>query len=149
MGYGFNENELRKTITIQVDKDGFQKKTVTYGKQEEVVPMRADVNVDADPLDNTKANVTLLVVDLPEEASAVYALPSDTDDEWELDIGDDLEYSVSGSYIASSREFEAVGAAELADTGVDVSSTIYYQIYAVDSDSAVVDRLKLTVSTGS
>lgn len=30
--YGFNENELRKTITTQIDKDGFHKETVTYGK---------------------------------------------------------------------------------------------------------------------
>lgn len=30
--YGFNENEVRKTITTQIDKDGFHKQTVTYGK---------------------------------------------------------------------------------------------------------------------
>lgn len=30
--YGFNPNELRKTIVTQIDKDGFHNRTVTYGK---------------------------------------------------------------------------------------------------------------------
>lgn len=30
--YGFNPNELRKTIVTQIDKDGFHNTTVTYGK---------------------------------------------------------------------------------------------------------------------
>ena len=30
--YGFNENEVVKTITDMIDKDGFHKQVVTYGK---------------------------------------------------------------------------------------------------------------------
>ena len=30
--YGFNENEVRKTIVTQIDKDGFHKETVIDGK---------------------------------------------------------------------------------------------------------------------
>lgn len=33
--YGFNENEVRKTIVTQIDKDGFYKETVIDGKSSE------------------------------------------------------------------------------------------------------------------
>ena len=46
--YGFNENEVRKTIVDMIDKDGFHKETVYDGKYESgtVAPFGVGIHSD-------------------------------------------------------------------------------------------------------
>ena len=140
--YGFNENELVKTVTDMIDKDGFHKQVITYGKPEpEVPPIAAGTVASANAVDATKFDVTLIVTDVPEDA-LVYAKASATDDDYDLDIGDELESSALASYIALDTEISGISAVLGVDSAVTGGGTVYYHVYAVDVDSIVLDRTK-------
>lgn len=148
--YGFNENELRKTTTVMVDKDGFHKEVVSYGKPKPA-PISAGAAISENGTDATESDITLLVMNVPvnpdpesENPNAlVCVLPSDTDDEWEHEIGDTIE-SLSG-YLAATMVFGDVNAALVVDEGLDAGDKVYFQIYATDDDYKVLDRAKIAV----
>lgn len=151
--YGFNENELRKTITVMVDKDGFHKEVVSYGKPApaQPTPISAGAAISENATDATESDITLLVMNVPvnpdpesENPNAlVYVLASTTDDEWANDIGDTIA-STSG-YLTATMIFGDVNAALTVDEGRDAGDKVYFQIYATDDEYKVLDRTKITV----
>ena len=148
--YGFNEKELRKTTTVMVDKDGFHKEVVTYGKPKPA-PISAGAAISENATDATESDITLLVMNVPvnpdpesENPNAlVYVLASDTDDEWANDIGDTIA-STSG-YLTATMIFGDVNAALTVDEGLDAGDKVYFQIYATDDEYKVLDRTKIAV----
>lgn len=148
--YGFNENELRKTITVMVDKDGFHKEVVSYGKPAPT-PISAGAAISENATDATESDITLLVMNVPanpdpesENPNAlVYVLASNTDDEWENDIGDTIA-STSG-YLTATMIFGDVNAALTVDEGLAAGDKVYFQIYATDDEYKVLDRTKIAV----
>lgn len=148
--YGFSEKELRKTTTVMVDKDGFHKEVVTYGKPKPA-PISAGSAISENGTDNTKSDITLLMMNVPNNPdpesenpnALVYALASDTDDEWAHEIGETIE-SLTG-YLAATMVFGDANAALTVDEGLDAGDKVYFQIYATDDEYKVLDRTKITV----
>ena len=144
--YGFNENEIVKTVVDMVDKDGFHKEVVTYGKPEpepeqEVAHIELATHLSANAVGSEKSDATLLVINVGEDAD-VYVKPDSTDSDYELDIGDVLENPNGGSYLSANVVFSSIGAVLVVDEALTSGSTVYYQIYTVDSEYKVLDRAK-------
>lgn len=141
--YGFNENELVKTITTMIDKDGFHKDVVTYGKPEPV-HISTGTATSANAVDGTKVDVTLVTINVPEDA-AVYFKAFDSDDEYEFEVGDEIESSDLLTYTEADTEVSGIGAAIGVDSAVTGGAKVYYQVYAADDENVVLDRAKVEV----
>ena len=144
--YGFNENEIVKTVVDMVDKDGFHKEVVTYGKPEpepepEVAHIEVATHLSTNAVESEKSDATLLIINVGEDAD-VYVKPGSTDSDYELDIGDVLENPNGGSYLSANVVFSSIGAVLVVDEALTSGSTVYYQIYTVDSEYKVLDRAK-------
>ena len=72
----------------------------------------------------------------------MYVKPDSTDSDYELDIGDVLENPNGGSYLSANVVFSSIGAVLVVDEALTSGSTVYYQIYTVDSEYKVLDRAK-------
>ena len=141
--WGFNENELAKTITTMIDKDGFHKEVVTYGKPEPA-HIATGTATSANAVDATKFDVTLVTINVPEDA-AVYFKAFDSDDEYEFEVGDEIESSDLLTYTEADTEVSGIGAVLGVDSAVTGGATVYYQVYAADDANVVLDRAKVEV----
>ena len=142
--YGFNKNELVKSVVDMVDKDGFHKEVVIYGKQgyTGIKTGLMDLFVDPDEMASDFAHPNLITVNVPDGAE-IYALSSETDDSWALNIGDTLDDT--SSFIDENTVIPGINAVRIVDSSYQDGTTVYYQIYAVDSEYKVLDRTKITV----
>ena len=141
--YGFNESEIRKSIIDMIDKDGFHKEVVMNGapKALHMATGLLDLVVSG-ALSNDFFYVHILSVNVPEGAE-LYMLPSETDDDWALGIGDTLEDTTG--YVHNNTEIAGTDAVRSISSSYEEGTTVYFQIYAVDSEFKVLDRTKLTV----
>lgn len=145
--YGFNENELRKTIVTAIDKDGFHKKTLFEGKSESAdKKMEAEIAF-VDFLGLQNAALVINVPNNPDSGSSnplarLYALTLIEDGEWVYDIGDTLDgpglKTVYSPFVTSA---DLNAAAFAFDIGYGESKFI--QIYATNDDDVVIDRVRL------
>lgn len=144
--YGFNENELVKTVTTMIDKDGFNKKVVTYGKPEPPKPAPIEVGTlsGANGSDATKFDVTLVVINVPEDADIYFKL-FNSDDEYEFEVGDTIESSDLATYTEADTEISDIAAVMGVDAALTGGAKVYYQVYAVDAESVVLDKAKAEV----
>lgn len=147
--YGFNENEVKRTIVDMIDKDGFHKETVYDGKYEfgTVAPFGAAGISDAGEgnIDDVNYYHTLIVVNVPDN-SDFYASVHEADAEYELNVGDtmptgDVSFSMlSGMRFPDIRAFYGVNPYTLDHWH---RGDFYYNIYSVDHDTGVInDRTK-------
>ena len=141
--HGFNENELRKTITVMVDKDGFHKEVVSYGKPEPA-HIVTGIASNANEVAGGTFDITLLTLNVPEDAS-VYFKEFETDDEYEFEVGDEIENSDLLTYTEADTEFSDIGAVMGIDSAVEGGAKVYYQVYATDDNNIVLDRTKTEV----
>lgn len=150
--YGFNENEVRKTIVDMIDKDGFHKETVYDGKYESgTVPSfgAAGISFPGESQDDVVNYYHMLfVVNVPDN-SDFYVSAYETDTEYELNVGDTMPTEgvfsmLSGTHFPNIRAF--YGTNTYAADGW-VTGAFYYNIYLVDHDTHVIkDRTKCEVN---
>ena len=144
--YGFNENEVVKTITTMIDKDGFHKEVITYGKfepSEKAHIATGLVGLTApNPLAAEYFDVQLLTINVPEDANIIVKGDT-TDEDLEFNIGDTIEDT--SAFIISDFKISGVNAILTVDESREANTTVYYQIYAVNDVYEVLDRTKLTV----
>lgn len=149
--YGFNENEIVKTVTDMIDKDGFHKEVVTYGKPEPaptpVAPAFAAGFLsleDSDLVGGSK--VTVLFVNIPEDTYVSFDY-SGTDTGYRYDIGDtiDIMQHATVDHYVEGLDDAAIGYGFVTDQMID---HMYLYVYAVseDGEHKVVARTTLSVS---
>lgn len=151
--YGFNENEVRKTIVDMIDKDGFHKETVYDGKYESgTVPSFGAAGI-SNPGESADDEVNyyhmLFVVNVPGD-SDFYVSVHEADTEYELNVGDtmptgDTSFSMlSGTHFPDIRAFYGTNVYTLDHWG---NGVFYYNLYSVDHDTGVItDRTKFEVN---
>ena len=151
--YGFNENEVRRTIVDMIDKDGFHKETVYDGKYEPgtVAPFGAAGFSDAGEgnIDDVNYYHILIVVNVPDN-SDFYASVYETDTEYELNVGDtmptgDVSFSMlSGRHFPNIKAFYVVYLYTLDHWH---RGAFYYNLYSVDHNTGVItDRTKFEMN---
>lgn len=89
-------------------------------------------------------DITLLTLNVPEDA-AVYFKTFETDDEYEFEVGDEIENSDLLTYTEADTEFSDIGAVMGIDSAVEGGAKVYYQVYAADDNNIVLDRAKAEV----
>lgn len=151
--YGFNENEVRKTIVDMIDKDGFHKETVYDGKYEPGTVSSfgaAGISFQGESNDDVVNYYHILfIVNVPGD-SDFYVSVHETDTEYELNVGDtmptgDVSFSMlSGTHFPDIVAFYGQNTYE-AEHWVDGS--FYYNLYSVNHDTGVInDRTKFEVN---
>lgn len=151
--YGFNENEVKKTIVTMIDKDGFHKETVYDGKYE--AGSTAEFNADGYIYDNSVAGAketVIFVINVPDNVEVI-GTSSNTDSDYELDIGDNTqdEPEIAIMY-RSFTVLPTIQAACYTQISTDgkvgaIAPEHFYQIYAVDSTShKVLKRVKIELT---
>ena len=147
--YGFNENEVRRTIVDMIDKDGFHKETVYDGKYESgtVAPFGVGIHSDHGVRqdDDVVFNHMIVAINAPDDCY-IFATINETDTEYELNIGDAIPDNSAFNYLDDDLfEFPSIKARcgfheYILDRWVD---HFYYNIYLVDRESyRVIDRTK-------
>lgn len=134
--YGFNENEVKKTIVTMVDKDGFHKETVYDGKYE---ASSSPVDTPAFAVQgwcwtnssNEPATHQMIAVNVP-NGHRVDWIMSETDDDWSFDVGDTIEVGLHA--LINSPDLTDIGAAYGVNTFEPGQSPgiSYYQFYLVN-----------------
>lgn len=151
--YGFNENEVKKTIVTMIDKDGFHKETTYDGKYEagDTVEFDAEGYIYDNSVAGAKETV-IFVINVPDNAEVIGS-HSDTDIDYTLDIGDNTpDVAEINSPYFSFTGLPTIQAAcytnILADGKVGtMDPERFYQIYAVDSTShKVIKRVKIELA---
>lgn len=136
--YGFNENEVKKTIVTMIDKDGFHKETVYDGKYEAS-------SAPADPSafavqgwcwtnsSNEPATHQMIAVNVP-DGTRVNWIMSETDDDWSYNVGDTID-TVGLHGLNNSPKLTDINAAYGINTfeAGQAPGTAYYQFYLVKS----------------
>ena len=146
--YGFNENELVKTVTDMIEKDGFHKREVTYGKQGgassasfAVGTMKTENKHNSD-----KEDVMLFAINFPEDTNGILCIIHPDDVDFEYEVGDTLSPSDIMTY-SGDIEFGPgiVGAPivfALDEAPYEPFGTRYYHVYAADAEDKVMARAK-------
>lgn len=151
--YGFNENEVKRTIVTMIDKDGFHKETVYDGKHE--TSSTAEFNADGYIYDNTVAGAketVIFVINVPDNAEVI-GTSSNTDSYYEMNIGDNTqdvdEISIMYSSFTGLPTIQAACYTKISADGKvgAIAPEHFYQIYAVDSTShKVLKRIKIELT---
>ena len=149
--YGFNENEIRRSVVDMVDKDGFHKEFVVDGKYQ---PDESE-GFAIDYYFDEYGTVAVLMVNIPvdldlsfEEANNhVYSLLSDTDIDWVRNVGDSIgEHPYDDvTWSHPFLYFPSLNAAAEVLFSVEFGEIKYYQVYIVDDNFKVIDRKKLEI----
>lgn len=150
--YGFDENEVRKTIVDMIDKDGFHKETIYDGKYESGTVLSFGAAGISSPGEGQDDVVNyyhmLFVVNVPDN-SDIYVSAYETDTEYELNVGDVMPIDgifsmLSGTHFPNIRAFYGANNYTLDHWGLGV---FYYNLYSVDHDTNVIkDRTKCEVN---
>ena len=151
--YGFNENEVKKTIVTMIDKDGFHKETVYDGKYEasSTAEFSAEGYIYDNPVAGAKETV-IFVINIPDNAEVI-GTSSKTDSDYEMNIGDNTQdvpdiaimyHSFTGLPTIQAACYTQISA----DGKVGaIAPEHFYQIYAVDSTShKVLKRVKIELT---
>lgn len=149
--YGFNENEVKKTIVTMIDKDGFHKETVYDGKCEAssapVDPSAFAVQGWCESNDSTQpATHQMIAVNVP-GGTRVNWIMSETDDDWSYDVGDTMD-AVGLHGLNNSPELTDINAAYGVNTFEpgQAPGIAYYQFYLVKSaTSEILARAKAQI----
>ena len=147
--YGFNENELVKTVTDMIDKEGFHKREVTYGKQgsgSASASFEVGTLISSSRTTPSNFDVTLIAINIPADCIFVYCVPGSTDYEWICDVGETMTEEMVQSYgqgLEFSPKFAGANAAIAVDPEPE-DDVRYYQAYAIDAEFKVIARVKAT-----
>lgn len=148
--YGFNEKEIVKTITDMIDKDGFHKEVVTYGK-----PIPISSGIESGTFTETNRtnpdlyDVVIITNNVPAE-SRIAVLPKATNEDYDFEIGD--TFGPDGYVIDAHMTINDINTVisihqNMPPEGIDA---VFYQVYAIshDVDPIVLDRAKTGVQFG-
>ena len=151
--YGFNENEVKKTIVTMVDKDGFHKETVYDGKYE--ASNTAEFSAEGYIYDNPDAGAketVIFVINVPDNAEVI-GTSSKTDRDYEMNIGDNTQdlpdIAIMYNPFTVLPTIQAAGFTKISTDGKvgAIAPEHFYQIYAVDSTShKVLKRVKIELT---
>lgn len=151
--YGFNENEVKKTIVTMIDKDGFHKETVYDGKYEaSSVPVDPSAFTaqgwcaEGRSVDPTMHHI--IAINVP-DTDGVFYFSNETDTDYEFNIGDvvlnntEFENGLNNSPVLSdikvrygTKEYESGTCPEI----------VYYQLYSLNRDTHTISaRTKIQI----
>lgn len=155
--YGFNENEVKKTIVTMIDKDGFHKETVYDGKYEadatpgDTEEFSAEGYIYDNPVAEAKETV-IFVINVPDNAEVI-GTSSKTDIDYEMNIGDNTQdvpdIAIMYNPFTVLPTIQAAGFTKISTDGKvgAIAPEHFYQIYAVDSTShKVLKRVKIELT---
>lgn len=141
--YGFNENELVKTVMDMVDKDGFHKQVVIQGKVAPSIPeMKAGLLSTEEDALTSSVTINFVAVNVP-EGTTVYFDTFTSSEDFVYDIGDTMDTTNSGT---EDSKINGINGAVVHSVLSDETTTAYFHVYALDEDDKVVERTKLEVS---
>ena len=149
--YGFNENEVKKTIVTMIDKDGFHKETVYDGKYE---ASSAPVDTSAfavqgwcESIESTQpATHHMIAVNVP-DGRRVNWIMSETDDDWSYNVGDTID--TAGLHaLNNSPDLTDINAAYGVNTfeAGQAPGIAYYQFYLANpTNNEILARTKAQI----
>lgn len=144
--HGFNENELVKTVVDMVDKDGFHKQVVNYGKSM-ADSSEMKVSMIEMSADGTDLAIKMIAVNVPSSHNVYFAI-GQADSDFSCDVGETLDTRGLDVGETNLSDIKAVYGILYTDTPQTETSINIYA-YAVDRNFKVVARAMCVRSIGS